>query len=257
MRSVSPFRLSLIILALRPCQGLEKVRDDGIVLCCVCCNICMSSPTLFLTVVALRYVQQKIIPGHKVQNAHQSPLPHTYIAESDLPRAFFWGNVNGTSYLTKSFNQHIPVYCGACWAHTAVSTLSDRIKISRKDIVGEDIILSIQFLLNCGSDMAGSCHGGSATGAFEFIQKVGFIPYETCQAYIACSSDSEDDFCRRIDTSCSPLNICRTCTNPLKGGNCTAVSTFGNVSLETTNGHILLLKRMSLMVPAPPDSQLS
>ena len=59
-------------------------------------------------------------------------LLHKHIQDDDLPSEFTWGNVNGTSYLTMSRNQHIPQYCGSCWAHGAVSALSDRIKIARK-----------------------------------------------------------------------------------------------------------------------------
>ena len=162
--------------------------------------------------------------GHTKLEDYTSPLPYTYISESDLPKDFFWGNVNGTSYLTHSLNQHIPQYCGACWAHSALSSLADRIKIARR-AQGDDINLSVQFLLNCGRDIAGSCHGGSASGAYEFIKTVGYIPYDTCLPYIACSSDSTNGYCPHVDTTCTPMNICRTCTNQDKGGSCRAVRT--------------------------------
>jgi cathepsin X len=75
----------------------------------------------------------------------------------------------------------------------------------------DDILLSVQFVLDCGGSIAGSCLGGSASGTYEFIHQIGYIPYDTCQPYIACSSDSTVGFCSQIDTTCRPTNICRTC----------------------------------------------
>ena len=96
------------------------------------------------------------LPGHTVENYYSLPLPHAYLNEQDLPANFYWGDVQGVSYLTKSLNQHIPQYCGSCWAHGALSSLADRIKIARNGSVGgQDINLSVQHLLNCGGAIAG------------------------------------------------------------------------------------------------------
>jgi cathepsin X len=61
--------------------------------------------------------------------------------------------------------------CGSCWLHGGMSTYADRIKIARGGI-GADIIPSRQFVLNCGSQVAGACAGGSATGLYQFIKQV-------------------------------------------------------------------------------------
>ena len=87
-----------------------------------------------------------LLEGHKVKDNFQSPLPNTYIDDSALPESFSWGNVDGVSYLSKSLNQHIPQYCGSCWAHGAMSALADRIKIARG-------------ALNVGSGLVFSSHG--------------------------------------------------------------------------------------------------
>lgn len=176
------------------------------------------------------------------------PLPYMYVDEGRLPQSFFWGDVDGQSYLTRSLNQHLPQYCGSCWAHSSMSSLADRIKIARgygdgdgnginnkknnDDVHGSntDINLSVQYLLNCGSAFAGSCHGGSAIRAYKFIHENGFVPYDTCQPYIACSADSNEGFCPYVSVKgCHPETTCLTCSRGEDG--CTAVGRFPNATV--------------------------
>lgn len=164
-----------------------------------------------------------------------SPLPIDYIKPSELPLSFSWDNVNGQSYITHSLNQHIPQYCGSCWAHSSMSSLADRIKIfmmhNQDKVEFQHIHLSIQFLLNCHG--GGSCLGGSAIHAYKFIHELGYIPYDTCQNYLACSSDSKEGFCPHVDTTCSSMNTCRTCSRDKDGhGYCRIIHTFPNATIR-------------------------
>jgi len=178
----------------------------------------------------------KIMEGHTLLSSHHSPLPHTYIEYSALPDSFDWGNKDGVSYLTKSLNQHIPQYCGSCWAHGALSSLADRIKIARK-AEGVEINLSIQFILNCGAGVAGSCHGGYHTGVYQLIKEKGFVPFDTCQPYLACSAESDEGFCKHVDTTCTAQNTCRTCSTFTKmGGSCREITPFPNATVAEYGG---------------------
>jgi C1A family cysteine protease len=59
---------------------------------------------------------------------------------NDLPTSWDWRE---KGLLTTDLNQHIPVYCGSCWAHATASTLGDRIKILTNGMQ-RDVIPSIQ-----------------------------------------------------------------------------------------------------------------
>ena len=54
------------------------------------------------------------------------------LADVTPPEQWIWNDISGVNYLTNMKNQHIPQYCGSCWAQAATSVVSDRIKIARK-----------------------------------------------------------------------------------------------------------------------------
>eukprot|EP00584_Thalassiosira_punctigera_P020838 CAMPEP_0172572806 /NCGR_PEP_ID=MMETSP1067-20121228/135869_1 /TAXON_ID=265564 ORGANISM="Thalassiosira punctigera, Strain Tpunct2005C2" /NCGR_SAMPLE_ID=MMETSP1067 /ASSEMBLY_ACC=CAM_ASM_000444 /LENGTH=332 /DNA_ID=CAMNT_0013365397 /DNA_START=87 /DNA_END=1082 /DNA_ORIENTATION=+ len=80
-----------------------------------------------------------ILEGHTKKSHIVSPEPHIYLRDEDLPEEWNWNDIDGKSCLTHQLNQHIPQYCGSCWAHAALSSLADRIKIAR-NCEGDDII---------------------------------------------------------------------------------------------------------------------
>lgn len=87
--------------------------------------------------------------------------------------------MGGMNYLTVIKNQHIPQYCGSCWAQAATSALSDRIKIMR-NASWPDFNISPQVIISCGPD--DGCHGGDSGNANAFMAKSG-ITDETCSIY--------------------------------------------------------------------------
>ena len=117
---------------------------------------------------ALKYIDPEN-PGHKrpdVIPADKITEPLMALAPEALPDQWIWNNVNGMNYLTNIRNQHIPQYCGSCWAHATTSVVSDRIKIAR-NAAWPDINLAPQVLISCGPD--DGCFGGDNLAAFQWM----------------------------------------------------------------------------------------
>jgi cathepsin X len=134
---------------------------------------------------------KELRPSHVVK-----PLEHL----EALPTDYTWGSVNGTNYLTNIKNQHLPVYCGSCWAQATSSALSDRIKIARK-AAWPDINIAPQVLISCETEDDG-CHGGEPIRANAWMH-FNEVTDETCSTYTARGHDNGH--------KCSPLTLCKHC----------------------------------------------
>jgi len=155
---------------------------------------------------------------------------HGDLKVEDLPAKWDWCDMNGKSYCSMSRNQHIPQYCGSCWAHGSVSALADRVKIAR-NATGIDINPSVQHILNCGN--VGSCHGGSVAGPYQWLKATPTgISYETSNPYMACSSESKEGICSHGDWTCTPENVARTCSTFPPKGKCLAIAKYPSITIS-------------------------
>jgi len=106
---------------------------------------------------------------------------------STLPANWDWRNINGTNYVSWSVNQHIPQYCGSCWAHGTTSALADRFNILLGDHNPTPVALSPQVMINCLVKVS-SCNGGNPGNVYVYARKYG-LPDSSCEQYTASNPD--------------------------------------------------------------------
>ena len=133
-----------------------------------------------------KFLQSKTCRAQKASFKYGERPPEKYawdeIDEADLPDNWDWGNINGVNYLSWSKNQHIPVYCGSCWAQGTTSALADRFNIMTNLTNPTPIGLNAQVIVNC--EAGGDCEGGNPGGVWEYAYRHG-VPDSSCEQYVA------------------------------------------------------------------------
>ena len=144
-----------------------------------------------------------------------TPYAWDIYSNDDLPEVVDWRNMNGINYLSWNKNQHIPQYCGSCWAQGSTSAIADRFNILDGGLNSSPVGLDAQTIVNCQA--GGSCDGGNPVGVYRYAHKTG-IPHSSCEQYTAYNL---------VDRMCTDYDICRDCAPPSAGeaadANCEAV----------------------------------
>lgn len=157
-----------------------------------------------------------------------SPMPHTYIAPSAIPRDHTWANKSGINYLTESRNQHIPSYCGSCWAMASTSSIADRIRIMRNGSA-PDYLIAVQTIVYC---VPHGCWGGDPDDVHAYIYNNDIGP-DSCQNYVAQGSGGE----------CAPARRCENCIGVPDVTNCHPITKFPKFGVAEY-GNVLGVEQM-------------
>ena len=164
----------------------------------------------------------KRVPKNQFKLGQKLPesMPWDEVDAATLPVDWDWRNINGTNFVSWNRNQHIPQYCGSCWAHGTTSALADRFNILLGDKNPTPVGLNPQVMVNC--EAGGDCNGGDPSGVYDYAYYTG-IPDSSCEQYSAKNLKAE---------TCAPIDVCRDCHGlpPAEGQtlieNCWAVTDY-------------------------------
>lgn len=140
-------------------------------------------------------------------------------AKTEIPKTMDWRSyaqkdvLDGKpiNYLSWNKNQHIPYYCGSCWAQGVTSAMADRFNVMHIRDHGKfptsPIALSAQVIMDCSKGQNYGCNGGEPYTAIEYIFDNG-VPHASCQQYTAQNNIAHDEMC-------TGTYVCRDCTPPI------------------------------------------
>lgn len=154
------------------------------------------------------------------EGGEKKTSPHAWdvISADELPAVVDWRNMNGVNYVSWNKNQHIPQYCGSCWAQGTTSAIADRFNILNNAMASSPIGLDAQVVVNCQA--GGSCDGGNPAQVYKYAHDYG-LAHSSCEQYTAYNLQGR---------MCEAIDICRDCQGPPPAegddglNNCEAVS---------------------------------
>ena len=130
------------------------------------------------------------------------------LKDAVMPDNLDWRNINGVNYASWTKNQHIPVYCGSCWAQGPTSSLADRFNI----LLGQTgsftpVGLSAQYIVNFKVGGGSCAEGGEPADVWTYAYTNGIVD-SSCQQYTALDWNVTEF------GEPGPKQVCYDCTWP-------------------------------------------
>lgn len=128
------------------------------------------------------------------------------LSRKKMPKNFDWRATtvgkkhshHTQNFVLQDVNQHIPQYCGSCWAHGSAAMIGDRIKVARR-AKWPDISVARQVIIDCVDQ---GCGGGDPWDLLTWMANdQATLPDETCSPYLAQGEGRQ----------CSAQNVCSNC----------------------------------------------
>jgi cathepsin X len=133
-------------------------------------------------------------------------MPYEKYSVAELGDNLDWRNKDGKNYLSWSVNQHVPRYCGSCWAMGSTSAIADRFNILNGLHTITPVGIDAQMVIN--NQWGGSCNGGNPNEVYENAHVNGLV-HSSCEQYIAYN----------LQHSAHPINDCMDCSPPPPAAN--------------------------------------
>lgn len=149
-----------------------------------------------------------------------TPISQTEVDALAASLDWGWHDLKGTgefkNYLSTMKNQHLPQYCGSCWAMATTSMMTDRLNI-KHDKLSLEMTVSPQMLVSCTFNKPlpdypkvnqTGCDGGYHIQALKWLE-TNPLYSQSCMSYRA----------KNVPDLCTPELACH---RPLDGRNVTA-----------------------------------
>ena len=117
----------------------------------------------------------RVAKGFWTKGGEKKNIPDATEVYPTVPETCDWRNMSGTNFLSWNVNQHIPRYCGSCWAMGSTSAIADRFNILNNLTTNSYTPISLDAQMVVNNQWGGSCNGGNPNEVYENAHDHGLV----------------------------------------------------------------------------------